>query len=280
MKRLPLSAEQEQQIIDLYASGLSLKKVAAKTGFRTATGIKSILLANAVILRNGGFRKGHTITKKANFTEDDRRKLIRLYNDGIPIPQIMVEIGISRPRLKEILTEEGVLRRPKGFQTSNKHGCKLHSVKAKQAISTKHKANRHRPSLTASSKGGVVTGKIRWQFHKPDPVAQLLVRYKKGADDRELPFSLSHDEFRELISGECFYCGRKSSNLFNAYKFKYNGIDRADNSRGYHKDNCVTSCGRCNRMKCTMSQEEFVAHCAMITERHMTLKAPCIASSH
>jgi hypothetical protein len=37
----------------------------------------------------------------------------------------------------------------------------------------------------------------------------------------------------------------------------YNGVDRVNNSLGYTKDNCKPCCKMCNKMKGTMSLEEF-----------------------
>jgi hypothetical protein len=39
---------------------------------------------------------------------------------------------------------------------------------------------------------------------------------------------------------------------------KRNGIDRVDNSRGYHTDNCVSCCIACNREKRAQSQAAFL----------------------
>jgi hypothetical protein len=40
----------------------------------------------------------------------------------------------------------------------------------------------------------------------------------------------------------------------------YNGIDRINNEEGYTSNNTVSCCFTCNRMKGTMSSEEFKIH--------------------
>lgn len=42
--------------------------------------------------------------------------------------------------------------------------------------------------------------------------------------------------------------------------FKYNGLDRIDNSVGYTEDNCVPCCAVCNRAKNSMGYNEFIEY--------------------
>jgi hypothetical protein len=84
--------------------------------------------------------------------------------------------------------------------------------------------------------------------------------YKKGAEKRGLSFTLSTEEFRELTSQDCFYCGDKPSNALTSAigeKYIYNGIDRVDNTKGYFVENCVPCCEMCNKAKATHTQEKF-----------------------
>jgi len=105
---------------------------------------------------------------------------------------------------------------------------------------------------------------------------KLYRGYVYGAKTRQHEFSLTKEEFLELTSENCFYCNSppmsecknngKKSKFFGNYK--YNGIDRIDNSKGYTKDNCVTSCFVCNQMKLTMGQDNFIEQCKRIASRH------------
>ena len=40
--------------------------------------------------------------------------------------------------------------------------------------------------------------------------------------------------------------------------FKYNGVDRVDNTIGYNNDNVVPCCKICNNSKATMTIEEWI----------------------
>ncbi len=69
---------------------------------------------------------------------------------------------------------------------------------------------------------------------------------KSSANVRELSFKLSKDQARGLHKGKCVYCGKKPS---QGRHYKFNGIDRLDNTKGYTVQNCVSCCRPCNRAK-------------------------------
>jgi hypothetical protein len=91
----------------------------------------------------------------------------------------------------------------------------------------------------------------------------LWYRYQKAASNRNKVWSLTKEQFADLVSKPCFYCGappsqqaRKDAPLGD---FIYNGIDRVDNAIGYATTNCVPCCGICNHAKRTKSLAEFEA---------------------
>jgi predicted nucleic acid-binding Zn-ribbon protein len=65
---------------------------------------------------------------------------------------------------------------------------------------------------------------------------------KKSVERREKENSLTKEEFLQYIQTPCYYCNYYDEN-------EINGIDRIDNLKGYSKENCVTACKTCNRMK-------------------------------
>lgn len=85
--------------------------------------------------------------------------------------------------------------------------------------------------------------------------------YKRSATKRGFSFDLSKEEFIEIATKECIYCGDKLTNthkkLHNNGDFSYTGIDRYDNKKGYEKENCVPCCSVCNRLKTDMSIKDF-----------------------
>lgn len=91
--------------------------------------------------------------------------------------------------------------------------------------------------------------------------------YISGAKARDLEFSLSDEDFDNLIFNNCYYCDSKPSVYQSDLKFnktdevfKRNGIDRLDSTFGYTKENCVPCCPTCNLMKMTLSHNEFLSH--------------------
>lgn len=87
---------------------------------------------------------------------------------------------------------------------------------------------------------------------------QLLRAYQASAAERGHAWNLSLEQFASLTSRHCTYCGAPPK--LSAHRIIHNGVDRADNARGYEFDNCVPCCGRCNLMKGRLSHDDFVAH--------------------
>lgn len=79
--------------------------------------------------------------------------------------------------------------------------------------------------------------------------------YKKSAKRRNLDFQLTKEEFYNITSQPCHYCG----NFQN-----YNGVDRIDSSEGYYYQNCVPCCEICNKMKLDYSIEFWINHMKQI----------------
>jgi hypothetical protein len=106
-------------------------------------------------------------------------------------------------------------------------------------------------------------------------INEIYRSYKYGAMARNHEFSLSVEQFRSLISLNCFYCGeapsrpRKTTNKFGA--ICVNGIDRIDNSKGYTVENSVPCCDKCNHGKKDYSYSEFVDWIKRVAD-YMTTK--------
>jgi len=98
----------------------------------------------------------------------------------------------------------------------------------------------------------------------------LHATYKWNAKKHNREFSLTRDEFRQITSSNCFYCGVVPSQIIHASSCKtpyvYNGVDRQDNLRGYVLSNCVPCCGACNDMKRARTVQDFVDHCTRVQE--------------
>jgi predicted SprT family Zn-dependent metalloprotease len=88
--------------------------------------------------------------------------------------------------------------------------------------------------------------------------------YRRNAAIRGLEWRLTIDEVRDLMAGNCYYCGTPPSMISQArsgghWHFVYNGIDRLNSNQGYLPGNVVTCCKNCNMAKRDMPYEEFIA---------------------
>ena len=120
----------------------------------------------------------------------------------------------------------------------------------------------------------------------PVPAPESIYRkyyrsYKYGSirKTNTYDFSLTFEEYKELIMEPCHYCGREpydTKYLYNRKRkrninldvsVKINGIDRVDNTKGYHIENCVPCCKMCNRMKLDYTEDDFLKQVALIYER-------------
>jgi hypothetical protein len=96
----------------------------------------------------------------------------------------------------------------------------------------------------------------------------LLERaYRKNvsqAKSRNIVWLLGYDEWDEVVTGPCYYCGKENSkreyDSGRTMFVGYNGIDRIDSDDGYVVGNVVSCCKECNYMKRDMELEEWYYH--------------------
>ena len=114
---------------------------------------------------------------------------------------------------------------------------------------------------------------------KPPGVAtlhSLYCSYRCRAKNHNFAFDLSEEQFNNLVSKNCQYCGspparhtlakgnRCSQEWVEKGAILCNRIDRINSSEGYTIDNCVPCCIVCNEMKMDRTLEEFLRHVATI----------------
>jgi hypothetical protein len=101
-----------------------------------------------------------------------------------------------------------------------------------------------------------------WRANNPDKVAVSnqsrlenikihYSNYKRSANDKNLNFEISTEEFDKIIKAPCHYCGIIQERGFN-------GVDRVNSEVGYVTDNCVSACSMCNYMKASLSENAFL----------------------
>ena len=99
---------------------------------------------------------------------------------------------------------------------------------------------------------------MRIKNSKNHPETKGYLRHKFCANSRNF-IPLPREVWIEIVKKPCFYCNNINNTL---------GIDRIDNNIGYTKENAVSCCGICNRMKMNSTFNDFLNRCYMISNNH------------
>lgn len=111
---------------------------------------------------------------------------------------------------------------------------------------------------------------------KPDGIAafnETYGAYIKSARLRGYSFELTKEEFRQIATQPCTYCGdaltqcKRRKSRYGTGEWWYTGIDRYDNTKGYTVENSVPCCKKCNRIKTDMTVEEMEEQLIKIISR-------------
>ena len=86
--------------------------------------------------------------------------------------------------------------------------------------------------------------------------------YEYRANKKGIDFTLSQNEFDNIVNNDCCFCGKKTNNNH------YNGIDRIDSNKGYVIDNCKPCCKNCNFLKRKYECFSFVFRCVLVAQNH------------
>ena len=105
----------------------------------------------------------------------------------------------------------------------------------------------------------------KWRDNNPDKMIEFndnrrnnyenqYVVYRTSAELKQLEFTISFDEYKEIVKMPCHYCGI----IQDRGTEQFNGIDRENNDVGYIMGNCVSCCKVCNYMKKSLTSEVFL----------------------
>lgn len=76
---------------------------------------------------------------------------------------------------------------------------------------------------------------------------------KRVCSRKNISLNLTFDQFKSIVSNPCRYCSKQLDESTTTYF-----IDRKDNSIGYSMDNVVPCCSKCNFMKGSLNELEFL----------------------
>jgi len=103
----------------------------------------------------------------------------------------------------------------------------------------------------------------RKRNYKNENLRNLERYYKEyitNAIKREYSMELQFNDFEKLVKQPCYYCDYSKEN-------EVNGIDRVNNTKGYSKENCVTCCEICNKIKLMYHPLFFIEKCQIISKQ-------------
>jgi hypothetical protein len=97
--------------------------------------------------------------------------------------------------------------------------------------------------------------------------------YKGEAKHRKINFDLSLEEFDNITSKQCTYCGGNNGYYLGK---TFNGIDRVDSSIGYEINNCTPCCTICNSMKSSHTVNDWMNHMSLILNYYNKIEGDLI----
>lgn len=123
------------------------------------------------------------------------------------------------------------------------------------AAANPEKAAENKRRWVENNPGKAQRAKLRWRKENPE---KQQAAYRKcrwsallaAAKARNIPLSITRDEYDVLVNNPCWYCGSVIGNT--SY-----GIDRINNNFGYVPSNCRPCCTPCNLAKRAMTEQEF-----------------------
>jgi len=112
----------------------------------------------------------------------------------------------------------------------------------------------------------VSTGKVKscgcsqYQEFTKDPWENEIKSYHRRIKERgkNLEWNLTKEQFIQLSTLNCVYCGKKPEIKTKTGENFYRGtIDRIDSLKGYIIENCISCCVLCNSLKSNLYKDDF-----------------------
>ena len=86
---------------------------------------------------------------------------------------------------------------------------------------------------------------------------RLYTTYESKCRSRNMFWEITLEQLHKVSSTKCAYCGKNPTREISGYR--YSGLDRKNNKKGYYMGNVVPSCYRCNSIK-----GEHLTHAEML----------------
>lgn len=173
----------------------------------------------------------------------------------------------SSKKSREKHKERRKLDLKKWVENNREHVAQYHKKYNKEWYK-RNKESKDAQNIQWSKNNPEKVKKIKEAFkaRHPDITGKYLKKYQitlkgkyramKGSGvKRNYSVEISFEQFCEIVSNPCTYCGENEKRI---------GIDRVDNTLGYTLENSAPCCTICNMMKKTMTVTNFLAHITKI----------------
>ena len=100
-------------------------------------------------------------------------------------------------------------------------------------------------------------------------IGRVISMRRHTARKRGLAWTVSKAEATRLLKEPCFYCGAPPHHEMrwpSNRGFRYSGLDRVNNRRGYVHGNLRSCCRQCNSAKGAMTEAAFAAWCCRLAK--------------
>jgi transposase len=223
----------------------------------------------------------HRAAVKFEFSAAERRKILRLHNEGNYFTDIALALGRTIGPIWRVCKELGlktsnfkpaILGETFGYLKDIAHAPAQRTYKGhlegKCIVGCDCGKQKEVFNYNLRS-GNTKTCGCKIHLLNPDtPYINVFHRYLSGATSRGLELRLNLAQMKYLIHQKCFYCKTASSNSVRGrihgrsnkkITLEYMGIDRTDSSDHYYAGNVLPACIMCNRAKSNSSLPDFVA---------------------
>lgn len=191
----------------------------------------------------------HDVSRKKYKTEEERRlgrleacRRYRTRNKGLPLKTGPPDLSRKKKFFSPEDKKSAQKVRVKRFRERTER--EEDAVRLASAMPPKKRRLAHVYTIDQRAAAKKVWDRLGW--------------YKHASKRRGKQWSLEDSIAVALFKSDCDYCGSPSKPL------QLNGIDRVDNTQGYHKENVVACCSTCNYMKRQMTTAEFYCRCRTI----------------
>ena len=164
--------------------------------------------------------------------------------------------------------------RGSGKSKAHYYRCKCSCGNEKVIRLTDFKTGRTKSCGCMQRERAALLGKQGKLPNGESPTNTLFSQYRKSAETRNRQFKLNLNKFKQLITGNCYYCNTPPASVCRSRHHPdtdfvvYNGIDRKDSSKDYTNQNCVSCCANCNYAKSDMSEKDFLDLVRKIYDTH------------